>query len=267
MALAVPILAAVLPHLLAPVREWSLAHLSVVIPVSTIGALALCYWSWARSDASAREALRQIALHGRIAMPAGDLAPDDLLWNPRQVGPPSAFLPRHLRRFGKPDAATSSMADAIPSLLPEEGQSGRRVAIIGAAAMGKTRLVHELIRQLPPETIIFAPSQNLRDLGDAALRHATRYLGGRSCVLVFDDLNFYVGRTNVAEIEQVVIGQAASYSIAVTCTTSTLPQVRSEVEPALKRFFGSLDQYEILRMTDEEMDVLAINPDGRSDRA
>ena len=265
MALAVPILAAVLPHLVSPaVREWSLAHLLVVIPVSTIGALALCYWWWARSDASAREALRQIALHGRIAMPAGDLAPDDLLWNPRQVGPPSAFLPRNLRRFGKPDAAISSMADAIPSLLPEEGQPGRRVAIIGAAAMGKTRLVHELIRQLPPETIIFAPGHDLRDLGDAALRHATRYLGGRPCVLVFDDLNFYVGRTNVAEIEQVVIGQAASYSIAVTCTTSTLPQVRSEVEPALKRFFGSLDQYEILRMTDEEMDVLAINPAGRA---
>ena len=129
--------------------------------------------------------------------------------------------------------------------------------------MGKTRLVHELIRQLPPETIVFAPSRNLGDLGDADLKRATRYLAGRSCVLVFDDLNFYVGRTDVAELEQVVAGQASRYSIAVTCTTSTLPQVQSEVEPALRRFFGTLDQYEILRLTDNQMEALAADNAGR----
>ena len=90
--------------------------------------------------------------------------------------------------------------------------------------MGKTRLVHELIHQLPRETIVFAPSRNLGDRSDADLRHGTRYLGGKSCVLVFDDLNFYVGRTDVAELEQVVAEQASICSIAVTCTTSTLPQ-------------------------------------------
>ena len=130
--------------------------------------------------------------------------------------------------------------------------------------MGKTRLVHELIHQLPRETIVFAPSRNLGDRSDADLRHATRYLGGKSCVLVFDDLNFYVGRTDVAELEQVVTEQASICSIAVTCTTSTLPQVRSDEEPALSRFFSALDQYEILRMTEEQMDVLAADPAGRT---
>ena len=190
-------------------------------------------------------------------MPAGDLAPDDLLQNPRQVGSAPVFLPRRLRRFEDPNASESWVAEAIPSLLPREGRHGRRVALVGPAAMGKTRLVHELIRQLPPETIVFAPSRNIGDLNDADLKHATRYLSGRSCVLVFDDLNFYVGQTEVAELAQVIAEQASSYSIAATCTTSTLPQVRSEAEPALMRFFGALDQYEILRMTDEQMDLLA----------
>ena len=130
--------------------------------------------------------------------------------------------------------------------------------------MGKTRLVHKLIQRLPRDTIVFAPSRNLGDRSDADLRHATRYLGGRSCVLVFDDLNFYVGRTDVAELEQVVAEQASICSIAVTCTTSTLPQVRSDEEPALSRFFSSLDQYEILRMTDEQMEVLGADPARRT---
>ena len=128
--------------------------------------------------------------------------------------------------------------------------------------MGKTRLVYELIRQLPPETMVFAPSHNLRNLSDADFKRATRYLGRRACVLVFDDLNFYVGQTDVAELSHVVAEQASICSIAVTCTTSTLPQVRSEAEPALSRFFSRLDQYEILRMTDEQMDVLAADPAG-----
>ena len=156
------------------------------------------------------------------------------------------------------------MADVIPSLLLGESGHGRRVALIGAAAMGKTRLVLELISQLPPETIVFAPSRNLVGRSDADLKHATRYLGGQSCVLVFDDLNFYVGRTDVAELGQVVAEQASSCSIAVTCTTSTLPQVRSEVEPALSHFFSTLDQYEVLRMSDEQMEVLAADPAGRA---
>ena len=79
---------------------------------------------------------------------------------------------------------------------------------------------------------------------------------------MFDDLNFYVGRMDVAELEQVVAEHASSYSIAVTCTTSTLPQVQGEAEPALSRFFSTLEQYEILRMTNEEMDVLAADPAG-----
>ena len=190
-----------IPLLVSPaLRGWPLAHLSVVILGAAIGVGVLLYWWWARGDASAREELRQIALHGRIAMPAGDLKPDDLVRDPRQVGPASAFLPRRLRRFETPDASDSSVADAIPSLLPG---AGRRVVIIGVAAMGKTRLVHELIRQLPPETIVFAPSHNLRNLSDADLKRATRYLGGRPCVLVFDDLNFYVGQTDVAELGHV----------------------------------------------------------------
>ena len=213
-------------------REWSLAHLSVVIPGTAIGVGVLLYWWWARGDARAREALREIALHGRIAMPAGDLAPDDLGQNSRRAGPASAFLPRRLRRFKDPNPSESWAADAIPSLLPREGRRDRRVALVGAASMGKTRLVHELIRQLPPETMVFAPSRNLRNLSDADLRHATRYLGGRACVLVFDDLNFYVGGTDVAELAQVVAEQALICSIAVTCTTSTLSQVRNEAEPA-----------------------------------
>ena len=221
------------------------------------------YWWWARRDASGREALRKIALHGRIAMPAGDLTPDDLAPAAR-VGPAPAFLPRRLRRFQDPTAFESWAADEISSLIHGEGLLGRRVALVGAAAMGKTRLVHELIQQLPPETIVFAPSRSLGDRSDADLRHATRYLGGRSCVLVFDDLNFYVGRTDVAELEQVVAEQASIFSIAVTCTTSTLPQVRSDEEPALSRFFSSLDQYEILRMTDEQMEVLAADPARRT---
>ena len=252
-----------IPLLVSPaLRGWSLAHLSVVIPGAAIGVGVLLYWWWARDDASAREALRQIALHGRIAMPAGDLKPDDLVRDPRQVGPTSAFLSRRLRRFETPDASESSVAHAIPSLLPGAGRRGRRVAIIGAAAMGKTRLVHELIRQLPPETMVFAPNRNLGNLSDADLKHATRYLSGRSCVLVFDDLNFYIGRADVAELEQVVADQASTCSTAVTCTTSTLPQLRSEAEPVLRRFFSELEQYEILRMTDEQMDVLAADPAG-----
>ena len=257
-SLAASILLPGLPLLASPaLREWSSAHLLVVIPGIAIVIGLLLYWLWARRDASAREALRYIALHGRIAMPAGDLAPDDLLQNPRQVGSAPVFLPRRLRRFEDPNASESWVAEAIPSLLPREGRHGRRVALVGPAAMGKTRLVHELIRQLPPETIVFAPSRNIGDLNDADLKHATRYLSGRSCVLVFDDLNFYVGQTEVAELAQVIAEQASSYSIAATCTTSTLPQVRSEAEPALMRFFGALDQYEILRMTDEQMDLLA----------
>ena len=220
----------------------------------------------ARGDASAREALRQIALHGRVAMPAGNLGPDDLAQNPRQVGPPPAFLPRRLRRFQDTNPSEFWAADAIPPLLPREGRHDRRIALVGAASMGKTRLVHELVRHIPPETIVFAPSRNLRNLSDADLRHATRYLGGRSCVLVFDDLNFYVGRTDVAELAQVVAEQAAICSIAVTCTTSTLSQVRNEAEPALSRFFSTLDQYEILRMTDAQMEVLAADPAGRTTR-
>ena len=104
----------------------------------------------------------------------------------------------------------------------------------------------------------------MRGRSDADLKHATRYLGGKSCVLVFDDLNFYVGRTDVAELEQVVAEQASICSIAVTCTTSTLPQVRSDEEPALSRFFSTLDQYEVLRMTDEQMEVLAADSAGRA---
>ena len=138
MTLAVPILIAIVPHMVSPaVREWSLAHLLVVIPGTAIGVSVLLYWLWARSDASAREDLRQIALHGRIAMPAGDLAPDDLVLNPREVGTASAFLPRRLRRFANPNASESWVTDEIHSLLPGEGRRGRRVALVGAAAMGK----------------------------------------------------------------------------------------------------------------------------------
>ena len=261
--LVVSVLIVVGPHLVSPaVRDWSLAHPLVVIAGIAIVIGIIGYWWWARRDASGREALRKIALHGRIAMPAGDLTPDALAGNARQVGPAPAFLPRRLRRCQDPTALESWAADEIPSLLHEEGLLGRRVALVGAAAMGKTRLIHELIQRLPPETIVFAPSRNLGDRSDADLRHATRYLGGRSCVLVFDDLNFYVGRTDVAELEQVVAEQASICSIAVTCTASALPQVRSDEEPALSRFFSTLDQYEVLRMTDEQMEVLAADPAG-----
>ena len=263
MTIMVPILVPVVPHIVSStVREWSLAHLSLVIPGAMIGVGSLCYWWWARGDASARSALRQIALHGRIAMPAGDLTPNDLTRNPRLVGSTATFLPRRLRRFESPNHGEFSVAGAIPSLLPGKGQSGRRVAFVGAAAMGKTRLVHQLVRELPPDTMVFAPSRNLGSLGDADLRRSTRFIGGKSCVLVYDDLNFYVGRTDVAELEQVVAEQACDCSTVVTCTTSTLHQVRSETEPALNRFFSSLDQYELLRMTDEQMDLLAADPTG-----
>ncbi len=229
MALAVPILAAVFPHVVSPaVREWSLANPLVVILGITIGASVLCYWWWARSDASARDALRQIALHGRLPCRLEALASDDLVRNPKQAGPASIFLPRRLRRFEDLNATEAEVADEIPSLLPGEGRRGRRIAFVGAAAMGKTRLVDELVRQLPPETIVFAPSRNLADRSDADLKHATRYLGGKSCVLMLDDLNFYVGRTDVAELEQIVEEQASICSVVVTCTTSTLPQVRNE---------------------------------------
>ena len=267
-AWAIPLAVSILPVLSLltkpALREWLLAHPLIVIPGIVIGVGFLGYRWWAAGDASAREALRGIALHGRIAMPAGDLTPDDLARYPRHVGPVSGFLPRRLRRFQDPDDSGSLMADVIPSLLPGEGRYGRRVALVSAAAMGKTRLIHELISQLPPETIVFAPSRNLAGRSDADLKHATRYLGGKSCVLVFDDLNFYVGRTDVAELEQVVAEQASSCSIAVTCTTSTLPQVRSEVEPALSHFFSTLDQYEVLRMSDEQMEVLAADPAGKA---
>ena len=264
-SLVVSILIVVGPHLVSPaVRNWSLSHPLVVIAGIAIVVGIIGYWWWARRDASGREALRNIALHGRIAMPAGDLTPDDLAVNVRQVGPAPAFLPRRLRRCQDPTALESWATDEIPSLLHEDDLLGRRVALVGAAAMGKTRLVHELIQRLPPETIVFAPSRNLGDRSDADLRHATRYLGGKSCVLVFDDLNFYVGRTDAAELEQVVAKQASICSIAVTCTTSTLQQIRSDEEPALGRFFSSLDQYEILRMTDEQMEVLAAGPARRT---
>ena len=164
-AWAIPLAVSILPvfSLLAKpaLREWLLAHPIVGIAGTAVGVGVLWFWRWAGSDASAREALRQIALHGRIAMPAGDLTPDDLEQDPRQVGPVSAFLPRRLRRFQDPDDSGSPMADVIPSLLLGESRHGRRVALIGAAAMGKTRLVLELISQLPPETIVFAPSRNL----------------------------------------------------------------------------------------------------------
>ena len=228
LAWAIPLAVSILPvlSLLAKpaFREWLLAHPLVGIAGTAVGVGVFLFWRWAGSDASAREALRQLTLHGRIAMPAGDLTPDDLARDPRQVGPVSAFLPRRLRRFQDPDDSGSPMADVIPSLLLGESRHGRRVALIGAAAIGKTRLVHELISQLPPETIVFAPSRNLVGRSDADLKHATRYLGGKSCVLVFDDLNFYVGRTDVAELEHVVAEQASSCLIAVTCTASTLPQ-------------------------------------------
>ena len=262
MTLIVPVLIVVVPHLASPtVRGWSLAHLSFVTPVVIIGVCVLCYWWWARSDACAREALRQIALHGRIALPAGDLTADDLPHNPSRVGSAVKFLPRRLRRFESLGDCIFCVAIAIPSLLPREDRQGRRVALIGAAAMGKTRLVHELVRQLPPDTIVFAPSRNLGSLQDASLRLSTRFLSGKSCVLVYDDLNFYVGRTDVAELEQVVAEHTLNFSTIVTCTTSTLPQLRSEAEPALRRFFSTLDQYELLQMTDEQMDLLAADPD------
>lgn len=261
MTLIVPVLIVVVPHLASPtVRGWSLAHLSLVTPVVTIGVCVLCYWWWARGDACAREALRQIALHGRIALPAGDLTANDLQHNPSRVGSAAEFLPRRLRRFESSNDSVFCVAVAIPSLLPRKGPHGRRVALIGAATMGKTRLVHELVRQLPPDTIVFAPSRNLGSLRDASLRLSTRFLSGKSCVLVYDDLNFYVGRTDVAELEQVVAEHTLNFSTIVTCTTSTLPQVRSEAEPALGRFFSTLDQYELLQMTDEQMEILAADP-------
>ena len=197
-------------------------------------------------------------------MPAGDLTPDDLQRNPQRGGSTPAFLPRRLRRLENSNDSECCVAGAIPSLLPGEGQRGRRVAFIGPAAMGKTRLVHELIRQLPPDTIVFAPSSNLGNLGDAFLRLSTRYLRGRSCVLVYDDLNFHIGRTDVAELEQVIAEQAFNYSTVVTCTTSALPQIRSDAEPSLRRFFSTLDQYELLRMTDEQMAVLAADSAGQT---
>ena len=166
MTVIVPVLIVVIPHLASPaVREWSLARLSFVIPGAMIVLSVLCYWWWARGDASARQDLRQIALHGRIAMPAGDLTPDDLPRNPQRGGSTAAFLPRWLRRLENSNDSECCVIGAIPSLLPGEGQRGRRVAFIGPAAMGKTRLVHELIRQLPPDTIVFAPSSNLGNLG------------------------------------------------------------------------------------------------------
>ena len=223
----------------------------------------LCYWWWARADASAREALRRIALHGRVSIPAADLQPLDLLPHIERVGAASAFLSRRLRRFENQNDSQFCVAGAIPSLLPGKDRQGRRVAFIGPAAMGKTRLVHELIRQLPSETIVFAPSRNLGSLDDASLKLSTRYLKGRSCVLLYDDLNFYVGRTDVAELEQIVAEQAFKYSTVVTCTASALAQVRDETEPSLSRFFSTLDKYELLRMTDEQMAVLAADSSGQ----
>lgn len=263
--LIVPVLIVVVPHLAsAAVREWSLAHLSLAIPGTMAVVGILCYWWWARSDASAREALRRIALHGRISMPAGDLAPHDLLPHTERAEAVAAFLPRRLSSFENQKDSEFCVVGAIPSLLPGKNRHGRRVAFIGPAAMGKTRLVHELIRQLPSETIVFAPSRSLGGQSDASLRLSTRYLRGRSCVLVYDDLNFYVGRTDVAELEQVVAEQAFNHSTVVTCTTSALSQVRSEAEPSLNRFFSALDKYELLRMTEEQMAVLAADSAGKN---
>ena len=238
------------------VEEWLLGHLCEVgLGVATSLILGT-YWWWATGDASAREDMRQIALHGRIAMPAGDLVPADLVPSLGQTAPETAFLSRRLIPFESPNALDTAAHAVIPSLLPE-GRPGRRVAIVGAAALGKTRLVHELVSRLPPETIVFAPSRSLGDRSDAELRRATRYLRGRDCILVLDDLNHYIGRTDAVEIANVVAEQASHHSVAVTCTTSTVPQVRNPSEPALSRFFGALDQYQILPMTDEQMNVLA----------
>ena len=121
-AWAIPLAVSILPVLSLltkpELREWLLAHPLIVIPGIVIWVGFLGYWWWAARDASAREALRGIALHGRIAMPAGDLTPDDLARYPRHVGPVSGFLPRRLRRFQDQDDSGSQMADVIPSLLP-----------------------------------------------------------------------------------------------------------------------------------------------------
>ena len=138
MTVIVPVLIVVIPHLASPaVREWSLARLSFVIPGAMIVLSVLCYWWWARGDASARQDLRQIALHGRIAIPAGDLTPDDLQRNPQRGGSTPAFLPRRLRRLENSNDSECCVAGAIPSLLPGEGQRGPTSCIYRPCSDGK----------------------------------------------------------------------------------------------------------------------------------
>ena len=248
-----------------PVFDWALrkgseARLSVFMIQTAIALGVSLFWWWACKDASAREDLRDVALYGLIATPAGDLLLDDLVQNPGQTSQGLAFLPRRLRRFNDRNASASLMEDSIPSLLPTRDGDARRVAIIGVAGMGKTRLIHQLIRQLPPETMVFAPSRSLKGRTDAELRRATRFLRKKECVLVFDDLNFYVGNNDVGALERVVADQTSRCAVAVTCSTSKVLLVRSDQDPGFSRFFSGLEQYELLRMTDEQMETLVSDP-------
>ena len=242
--------------------EWLAGHDVIVVACTALGALLLAGWWWAIGDGRMRDDLRRISQAGQLTLPACDLTADDLLPDRSRTDPSATFLPRQLRRFEQPQAIGVAVIDAVPWLLPSDGGRGKRIALVGSAGMGKTRLAHELIQQLPSETIVFVPDRGLQNRNSAELERSTRYLRGKACVLVFDDLNYYVGRTKVAEIAEVVARQARQHAIIVTCTTSTLPQVRSDADPALSGFFAALDQYEVVRMTDNQMETLAAGPAG-----
>ena len=241
-------------------QKGSEASLSVFLMLAIGCLLALWFLWWAPRDAKAREDLQELALRGSVAKPVGLLTLDDLMQNQRQHGSGPAFMPRRIRRFEDPDSSGSLAVEVIPSLLPEEGRQSRRVAIVAAPGMGKTRLIHHLIHQLPPETMVFAPSRGLQGRSDAELRHSTRYLRKKECVLVLDDLNFYIRRTDVAVLEHVIDKRASRCAVVATCTPGAVPQVQSERDPALSRFFSGLHRFELLRMTDEQMHLLASDP-------
>ena len=106
----------------------------------------------------------------------------DVLGERRWFPPPPTYLERRVRRHG----STDLLMDGITA-TSDAWARGRGVAITGPAGMGKTRLVYEAAKGLPPQTIVLLPLRGeIKNLNKSC-----RYLRRRLALLVFDDINEY----------------------------------------------------------------------------
>lgn len=216
--------------------------------------LAAGYLFWAMADARARRDVFTLFPAGKQrGLPtAADLRVEDVLPQRSRHTPAMTFLSRTVRLHERPDASERDAFEAIDLSI----QVG--VALVGPPGMGKTRLAYELVKRMPPETIVIVPAKAFPLEDETDLNRRLRYLRKRRVVLVLDDLNLFGDRhSEVVRLKEAVCETAGECATVATVASDSVPQVMRDDRPILRDLFSSLRRFELLPMSENQIRQLA----------